>query len=545
MLGVAGILLVSVVPGWAKSQRSGSVFIGHQIIVPEAIATVALNSHRFIVEKATHDECEILQDFVSPFRGRSWVDGIGFRGAGENSTEVSSCEFCLTAALASIGINSFNKILHRPIWFGPTWVHGCVFFRDTACIERWLFSDVSVIENEGCFLAGNYVANFHNPRRDPSPVFVPHFGQLIVENPALPTKDRYGENTDDNQSTRPSSNYSCPTCYFIGGVILVLIGSVFAGYGATYGSNKKYQARQYIVETLVCFGLIGLSVLIVTQGIYLIYLATTDRRSENVGVETIVIPELKFRDVQRKVLFADLVEGADHAALNQRPKAFDGVCVDCADNVIALSVIDGDVLRKFLIQMLVANPLIGHEQADFVRDGFMHKAFQRDGAHVFNDAGNHVALAANSTSDHGFARSGPASAVTTASVMSVFGFPANESLVNLDNAAKLFNVAFRERSANAMAHVPSGFVRAEAHETIDLQCAHSLFAGQHQVNDAEPIFERLIRVLKNRAGKVGEAIGRVRGALVALPMPRITLQLSRFYSATARAMDALWPPLAD
>ena len=37
-------------------------------------------------------------------------------------------------------------------------------------------------------------------------------------------------------------------------------------------------------------------------------------RSKDVRIHAVVITELEFRDIQRKVLFADLVESTDHAA---------------------------------------------------------------------------------------------------------------------------------------------------------------------------------------------------------------------------------------
>ena len=44
-------------------------------------------------------------------------------------------------------------------------------------------------------------------------------------------------------------------------------------------------------------------------------LATINCRSENVGVEPIVVAELKLRDVERHIFGADFVERADHARL--------------------------------------------------------------------------------------------------------------------------------------------------------------------------------------------------------------------------------------
>jgi len=43
------------------------------------------------------------------------------------------------------------------------------------------------------------------------------------------------------------------------------------------------------------------------------------RFREDFGIVAVVIPELKFLDVQWHIFGADLVERADHAALHQRP----------------------------------------------------------------------------------------------------------------------------------------------------------------------------------------------------------------------------------
>ena len=60
------------------------------------------------------------------------------------------------------------------------------------------------------------------------------------------------------------------------------------------------------------------------------------RRSKHVGVVAVVVAELKFRDVQRHIFGAHLVERADHAALEDAPKAFNRVGVNRADNVLLL-----------------------------------------------------------------------------------------------------------------------------------------------------------------------------------------------------------------
>src|SRR5436853_871786 len=91
--------------------------------------------------------------------------------------------------------------------------------------------------------------------------------------------------------------------------------------------------------------------------------ATCYRSLENFRVVAIVVTELEFRDVQRQVLFADLVERADDAALQQRPEAVNGLRVHHAVNVFAARVVH-DLMREALAQLAVAFVFIGRDQAD-------------------------------------------------------------------------------------------------------------------------------------------------------------------------------------
>lgn len=56
----------------------------------------------------------------------------------------------------------------------------------------------------------------------------------------------------------------------------------------------------------------------------------TKRVSEDEQIVPIVEPELELVMVAVQMLARDLVETADHAALEQRPATFDGVGVDIA-----------------------------------------------------------------------------------------------------------------------------------------------------------------------------------------------------------------------
>ena len=73
--------------------------------------------------------------------------------------------------------------------------------------------------------------------------------------------------------------------------------------------------------------------------------ASPDSLAEDVLILPVVVPELKFGDVERKIFGADLVECADNATLKDRPEAFNRVRMDRTDNVLVRRVAD-DGVRK-------------------------------------------------------------------------------------------------------------------------------------------------------------------------------------------------------
>jgi pimeloyl-ACP methyl ester carboxylesterase len=275
-------------------------------------------------------------------------------------------------------------------------------------------------------------------------------------------------------------------------------------------------------------------------------LALRDRRAKNILIHPVVIAELELSNIQWHVFLADLVESSDNAALKDRPEAFDGLGVNRADNVLPLGVVDNGV-RVFLAELVVAFPLIGAEQAYFGRDGFLNERCQSGAFDVLNNASDDIALAADSASNRCFARSPGATALPALVLVTVLGEATNESLVNLNDTNKLLEIFIGQRGANAMHHIPSRAVAAEAHNAVHLASADAFFACQHIVNDVKPIAQRLIRVLEDRAGKVREAIaGRAAGsALRALPMPLAGFEVIDAGIAATRAVDPVRPALGD
>jgi len=227
------------------------------------------------------------------------------------------------------------------------------------------------------------------------------------------------------------------------------------------------------------------------------------------------------------------VERADNPALHQRPEAFDGLSVNRADNVLALGMVD---TREGIIgsQPVVSGPLVGAEQANFSRNGLTGEFGQGAGVDILDNARNHIALAAYRSCDWRLARTDTARSVTAAALvpMPILRLPANEGFVQFHNADQFCEVLIGQPSSYPMAHIPSGFVGTETHVAEDLKRADPLLAGQHQMNDAEPLAKVDIGVFENGADQYGEPIAAAVAASVADPMKGASMGLNIGIAAT-------------
>jgi hypothetical protein len=134
----------------------------------------------------------------------------------------------------------------------------------------------------------------------------------------------------------------------------------------------------------------------------------------------------------------------------------------------------------------------------------------------------------------------PTSALTTFLVpMPVFIATVDVGFVNLDDPAEFLDI-LDHCGPNLMAHEPSSFVAPKAHVTEDLKSAHALLGDQHQVRDSIPVFQRLIRVLKDCAGQVRESIALIR-ASIALPFELHGRDFIDAHRIATRAADTLGP----
>jgi hypothetical protein len=194
------------------------------------------------------------------------------------------------------------------------------------------------------------------------------------------------------------------------------------------------------------------------------------------------------------------------------------------------------------IERVVARILIGAEQADLMRYRFADEGGERCGLDVRDHTRNHIAPAAGSADDRGFAGTDAASSAAAAALipMPVLGQAPDERFIDLDNAAELINV-LHESGSDFVAHEPSGFIGTEAHITIELQSAHAFLAGQHEVRNLEPVPQRFVGVLENRSGDVREAIGNPISAIHTFPLEGHCFEPIDVAASAARTADAFGP----
>jgi len=86
------------------------------------------------------------------------------------------------------------------------------------------------------------------------------------------------------------------------------------------------------------------------------------------------------------------VEAAHDAALDQRPKTFNRVGVNSADDVLTGPMVHG-TMRIFAAKMVIDRIGVSAKQADLFRDSFLHKFIDRQAVNAQHDAQQHYPCA--------------------------------------------------------------------------------------------------------------------------------------------------------
>src|SRR4051794_28842727 len=257
--------------------------------------------------------------------------------------------------------------------------------------------------------------------------------------------------------------------------------------------------------------------------------------------DSVVVAELKFRQIAVKVLLVAMLIDTLHAALEQAKVAFDGVGVDrCVleRDVLTLAVVDRIVAGELLTNLVVVLGLVGH-QPRFAGNVLPDDAADLLAGHGVDVDGADLAAALHQPEDGVL--------VARAALRGRDAFlAADERLVGLDcvpeavTAAERAKAAIAHGLADAMAQEPRALER-DAEQTVELVGADALFGRAKQMERLEPLVERNVAVLENRADLDGELLTAGGALAEADPSARTFQSVCAADDATVRAYRAIRP----
>lgn len=263
--------------------------------------------------------------------------------------------------------------------------------------------------------------------------------------------------------------------------------------------------------------------------------------AEHVCFLPIVMTEGELGQVERQVGLADLVIGADHAPLEQAPKAIQVRGMDVPAHIFTSGMIHG-LMRELQLQPGIAGMLIRRHEGHVLADGLPNETAQRHAICVFNNLADYIPFPRNRANDAHFpaadaSRMGPLAAMPVLILAPDVGF------IYLDFTHELAESAIFHGGSDAMAHIPGSPVVAGPDLAMDLQGTDPLLALRHQVDHLEPDRQGIVGVLENGLRNDGEAVAIASAALFAFahPMKRLALQSVNFLIRATRALYAVRP----
>ncbi len=272
------------------------------------------------------------------------------------------------------------------------------------------------------------------------------------------------------------------------------------------------------------------------------------RFAEYVGFLTVVKSELKFREIQRQIFLAHTVIATHDSAFEQRPERFNRIGVNDATHVFACAVADYFMRQSESLaahaEQAIAGVLIGRDQFNLLAIYRLpNEAIERHRVGILDHLADDAALARDRADDRRLALGSGQTKLSAFLRVHILCFAAVVHLIDFNDSHQLLKLWIVQRSSEPHAHIPRGFVRAVSEHSMDLQRADSLLGSQHQMQNLEPLLQRLFGFLENGSGLEREAIGRarLRPALHTLPVPRARLAFVNMIVAATRALRTLRP----
>ena len=196
--------------------------------------------------------------------------------------------------------------------------------------------------------------------------------------------------------------------------------------------------------------------------------------------------------------------------------------------------------------MVIADPLVGAEQAHFFGHRAANESRERGGIDAVENARHDIAFALDGSGDWRLARAHATSPAPAAALvpMRILGLPADEGFVHFHDAHELRKSSFASPPRTRM-HICQAVHRSRSPSCGGFGRADPLLAREHEMDDAEPLAEGLV-VFSKIVHEMREAVAlALRVAFVALPRPWLCRDGEHLDVAAARAGDTIGPAVAD
>src|SRR5215469_1131999 len=118
-------------------------------------------------------------------------------------------------------------------------------------------------------------------------------------------------------------------------------------------------------------------------------------------VLSVVEPEGELVEIHGQVLFADVLVGAHHATLQERPEILAAIGMHFTAHVFAFAVLD-DLMREKFAKLAVSRMLVCRQQAYVGRYGLMNETVQRLATGILDHLADDVSFARDSADYSGF-----------------------------------------------------------------------------------------------------------------------------------------------
>jgi hypothetical protein len=254
-----------------------------------------------------------------------------------------------------------------------------------------------------------------------------------------------------------------------------------------------------------------------------------------------VMAMVKLCEIQRQMLFADMMKCPNNAALEQREKSFDSVGGDepvlFAPDIFLRTVLD-DVVIELRFKSAIGKIVVGvHVGAN--RHVVFDDLLEILSRHMAHD------LAANLAAS--FKQGNNGNFVVFASTTDALLFAANVGFVHFDRPRKFFaKRGVFQSKPNPMRHEKCGAIAAKFQVALQLKRANALFGAANQIPSNEPFAERNFAGLENCSDGDGELLFAVgapakSGADFRVGISRNRRKLGLVGAFAMRAKNAVFP----